>query len=230
MPLRAARLLRPVAALFLALALAAAVTAQEVQRHGLVFEEWVRDTFFDGYRPPGYTQKWDIPAAANRAHGGVPANPKAIKYGAAVDLGDALRQFAIDEPFLLVLGFWQQRGDEKHFVNLVAPLVTPEKWRELWHPVTLEDLRRLDALIKDTSRPLAETRRLAREMKSRPPFTQAVMQVNPKVGTDQRRLQCSLRFKDVFKHLAPDADSRVQEKPTLWGLPFPGPIASPPRR
>lgn len=228
MPPRAPRFLRPVAALVLALALAA-VSAQEVQRHGLVFEEWVRDTFFDGYRPPGYTQKWDIPASANRAHGGVPANPKAIKYGTAVDLGDALRQHAIDEPFLLVIGFWQQRGDEKHFVNLVAPLVTPEKWRELWHPVTLDDLRRLDALIKDTSRPLAETRRLAREMKSRPPFTQAVIQVNPKVGTDQRRLQCSLRFKDVFAHLAPDADPRVQEKPTLWGRVFPGPIASPPR-
>ncbi len=229
MPPRPARILRPLFACFAALALTALVAAQEVQHHGLVFEEWVRDTFFDGYRPQGYTQKWDIPAAANRAHGGVPANPKAIKYGTAVDLGDALRQFAIDEPFLLILGFWQQRGDEKHFVNLVAPRVTPEQWRALWHPITLEDLRRLDALIKDTSRPLAETRRLAREMKNRPPFTQAIMQVNPKVGTDQRRLQCSLRFKDVFKHLAPDADARVQERPVLWGVPFPGTVASKPR-
>lgn len=229
MPPRSARFLRPSLALLLALALPATVAAQEVQRHGLVFEEWVRDTFFDGYRPPGYTQKWDIPAAANRAHGGVPANPKAIKYGTAVDLGDALRQFAIEEPFLLILGFWQQRGDAKHFVNLVAPLVTPEQWRELWHPITLEDLRRLDALIKDTSRPLDETRRLAREMKGRPPFTLAVMQVNPKVGTGQRRLQCSLRFKDVFRHLAPDADPRAQEKPTLWGVAFPGTVESKPR-
>ncbi len=229
MPRRPAKFLRPLLALVAALALAATVAAQEVQRHGLVFEAWVRDTFFDGYRPPGYTQKWDIPAAANRAHGGVPANPKAIKYGTAVDLGDALRQFAIDEPFLLVLGFWQQRGDEKRFVNFVAPLVTPEQWRALWHPITLEDLRRLDALIKDPSRPLAETRRLAREMKSRPPFTEAIIQVNPKVGTDQRRLQCSLRFRDVFKHLAPGADARVQENPTLWGVPFPGTVESKPR-
>src|SRR5437879_6251188 len=34
--------------------------AQEVQHHGLVFEEWIDDTFFGGYRPPSYTQKWDI--------------------------------------------------------------------------------------------------------------------------------------------------------------------------
>jgi len=50
--------------------------AQEVQHHGLVFEEWIRDTFFDGYRPPSYTQKWDIPAAVNKKFGGVPVNPK----------------------------------------------------------------------------------------------------------------------------------------------------------
>ena len=53
--------------------------AQEVQRHGLVFETWVRDTFFDGYHPRFHTQKWDIPAAVNVRFGGVPVNPKAIK-------------------------------------------------------------------------------------------------------------------------------------------------------
>ena len=80
------------------------MSAQEVQRHGLVFEAWVRDTFFDGYKPTSYTQKWDTPAAANHAHGGVPVNPKAIKYGAPVDLGDALRQFAIAEPLPISSG------------------------------------------------------------------------------------------------------------------------------
>ena len=65
--------------------------AQEVQQHGFVFEKWVRDTFFGGYRPADYTQKWDIPKEANKNHGGVPVNPKAIKYAAPVDLGDALR-------------------------------------------------------------------------------------------------------------------------------------------
>ncbi|MFH1499078.1 MAG: hypothetical protein ABII82_14780, partial [Verrucomicrobiota bacterium] len=70
---------------------AALAIAQEVQRHGVVFEQWVRETFFDGYQPEGYTQKWDIPAGANRAHGGVAVNPKATKWRTSVDLGDALR-------------------------------------------------------------------------------------------------------------------------------------------
>ncbi|MBI3884527.1 MAG: hypothetical protein HY302_02175, partial [Opitutae bacterium] len=94
-------------ATLVALGAAASLPAQEVQRHGLVFEQWVRDTFFRGYRPASYTQKWDIPAAANEQHGNVPVNPKATKYGSAVDLGDAVRQYGIGEPFLLVLGFWR---------------------------------------------------------------------------------------------------------------------------
>ncbi len=36
--------------------------AAEVQAHGLVFEHWIADTFFQKYRPSGYTQKWDLPA------------------------------------------------------------------------------------------------------------------------------------------------------------------------
>ncbi|HYD83415.1 MAG TPA: hypothetical protein VEA63_05170, partial [Opitutus sp.] len=80
-------------------------SAAEVQHHGLIFERWICDTFFDGYRPSHYTQQWDIPASINRAHGDVPVNPKAAKYGTPVDLGDALRQFDIAEPFILAIGY-----------------------------------------------------------------------------------------------------------------------------
>ena len=201
-----------------------------MQRHGLVFEQWVRDTFFDGYKPASHTQRWDIPATANQAHGGIPVNPKASKYGTAVDLGDALRQHEIDEPFMLIIGFWQQDGDEKRMVNIIAPEISPELWRRLWGPVTYADLRRLDALIKDTGPSVEETRRRALRMKNSPPFTQAVIQVNPKIDTrGQRRLQCSIRFTDVFQHLAPGADSKPQERPTLFGVEYPGPIPSSPR-
>ena len=220
-------LLRP---LLLALALAASLPAQEVQQHGLVLETWVRDTFFDGYRPANYTQKWDIPAAANKLHGGIPVNPKAAKYGTPVDLGDALRQFKIDEPFILVVGFWQQAGDEKRFVNLIAPRIEPALWKKLWGPVTLADLQRLDAVIKDKSLTPAQARATALKIKNAPPFTQSVIVVNPKIDSKTpRRLQCSLRFADVFKHLAPAATSAAQDHVSLWGVPFPQNVASKPR-
>jgi hypothetical protein len=204
--------------------------AQEVQRHGLVFEEWIDDTFFAGYRPPSYTQKWDIPAAQNKDHGGVPVNPKAAKYGTPVDLGDALRQFDIDEPFILALGFWRQEGDRKIFVNLVAPRIEPAAWKKLWGAVTRADLEKLDAVIKDRSLTPEEARAAAKKIKNASPFTTAVIEVNPKIDSHtQRRLQCSLKFNDVFKSLAPDADPRPQDHPALWGVEFPHAVESKPR-
>lgn len=205
-------------------------SAQEVPGHGLVFERWIRDTFFGGYKPASYTQRWDIPASANREHGGIPVSPKVAKVGTAVDLGDALRQYEIDEPFMLIIGFWAQDGDEKRFVNIISPVVTPEAWRKLWGPVTHADLRRLDALVKDTGPSIEEVRRRALQMKNAPPFTGAIIQVNPKIDDrGQRRLQCSIRFNDVFQYLAPDADPKPQAEPSLFGVSYPGSIASPSR-
>lgn len=210
--------------------LAFSLRAAEVQRHGLDFETWVRTTFFDGYRPADYTQKWDIPAHINRDHGGVPVNPKAAKYRASVDLGDALRQFDIDEPFILVIGYWRQEGAAKRFVNIVAPRIEPETWHALWGPVTRADLERLDALVKDRSLDYREARRRAHAMKNAPPFSEATFAINPKIDSrGQRRIQCSLRFADVFKFLAPESDAREQTPPALWGVEFPGPLDSPPR-
>ena len=217
---------------FAVLALGATLAAQEVQKHGFVFEEWVCDTFFAGYRAASYTQQWDIPAAANKAHGGVPVNPKAVKYGSPIDFGDALRQFAIDEPFILVIGFgfWQQEGDEKRFVKIISPRIEPATWHHLWSPLKLADLEKLDAVIKDRSLTPDEARAAAQKIKSAPPFTKTIMTVNPKIDTHtQRRLQCSLHFDDVFKHLAPGFNPRPMEHPMLWGVEFPQPIASKPR-
>ena len=202
----------------------------EVQHHGYVFEKWVRDTFFSGYATADYTHKWDIPKKVNKNHGGVPVNPKAIKYGTAVDMGDALRQFQIDEPFMLIVGFWSQEGDKKRFVNIIAPVVTPQVYRKLWEPITLEDLKKLDAAVKDRSLDYKQARAAAQKLKSQAPFSKAIITLNPKIDSkSQRRLQCSLRFSYVFKYLAPDTDPKPQDAPKLFGVPFPGLIASPAR-
>lgn len=212
------------------LSCASTLRAQEVQQHGLAFETWIRDTFFDGYAPPGYTQKWDIPAEANLRHGGVPVNPKAAKYRTPVDLGDALRQYDITEPFILAVGYWVQEGDEKRFVNIVAPRIDPDAWRRLWGPVTRADLERLDAVIKNRSLTYREARKQAQAIKDAPPFTHAVIVMNPKIDSKgQRRLQCSLRSDDLYQHLAPEAHTGVQKTPSLWGVPFPATVKSKPR-
>lgn len=193
------------------------------------FEHWVADTFFGGYRAEGPTQKWDIPASANGSHGNIPVNPKATKYGEPVGLGDALRQYDIDEPFLLVVGFWKQDGESKRFVQSLAVRITPEKWRELWGDVTRRDVEKLDRLVKDTKRPMDEVRREALRMKSQPPFSGAVIQVNPKIDRSQRRLQCSISYAQIFEHLAPGRDRRPVESPEIFGCKIPS-LDDAPRR
>jgi hypothetical protein len=205
-------------------------SAKEVQNHGVVFEQWIRDQFFEGYKPSSYTQKWDVPASQNKRFGGIPVNPKATKYKGSVDLGDAIRQYQIDEPFWLVIGYWQQHESKKRFVNVVATRVEPEVWKSMWGEVTLADLRALDALIKQTP-DAREARKLAAQMKRQPPFSSSIISLNPKIDSyKQRRLQASLSFARVFKHLAPNADSSVQQTPQLWGEPVTLEIESPPRR
>lgn len=219
--------MRPLLLLFV---LALAAPAQEPPRYNLVFEKWVRDAFFDGYKPTGPAPRWSIPAAANQHHGGLPVNLAFARHGTAVELGDALRHYEIDQPFILVLGFWRQDGDSKRVTGLFAPEITAAQWRKLWGPITYNDLLKFDALIKDPGLPAEELRRLALKLKNSPPFTDAVIQVNPRIGTDgQRRLLCSLRFADVFGYLVPEANQQPQSQPALWGVRHPGPILSPAR-
>lgn len=204
------------------LVLCGAVRAEERQHHGVVFEKWVREVFFDGYTPSGYTQKWDIPAAANQRHGGIPVNPKAAKYRGPVDLGDALRQFDIEEPFLLVIGYWEEKAGVRRMVSINTARVEPGVWRRLWGDITRADLEKLDAVIKDRSLSPEEARRRAQEIKRQPPFAHAVITLNPKIDSKtQRRLQCSLSFSEVSRRLFSEPPL-PQDPPMLWGVAWPG--------
>jgi hypothetical protein len=208
--------------------------AREVQNHGLWFEHWLCDTFFAGYRAPNYTQKWDIPAAANPHHGHLPVNPKAIKYGSPIGLGDALRQFDIstqNESFILILGFWEQANPHtKRWVNLQAPTISPSQWQRLWHPITRTDLEKLDRVIKDNSLTIEQARAAAQAIKNQPPFNQAIITLNPKIDKSQRRLQCSLSFQAFFTLLCPTANRDRQPSPSLWGKAIPALPNSAPRQ
>jgi hypothetical protein len=212
------------------LLLALPLRAQEVQSHGYQWERWVQDTFFDGYRVKQYTQEWDIAKEANKKHGGLPVSVKFTKYGTSVDLGDAIRQFNIDEKFMIVIGYWKQEGNRKRVVHMIAPVVTPEQWRKLFEPITREDLLKLDATVKNRELTPQQASLEASKIKREKPFTEALMTLNPKIDSKgQRRLQCSLRFDRVFKYLVPDVDPKAQDNPTLFGVEAPPPFVSGPR-
>jgi hypothetical protein len=112
----------------------------------------------------------------------------------------------------------------------LPPVVTPDQDRALWAPITRADLEKLDAVVKDKSLSLEEARAQAQAIKRKAPFSKAIMQVNPKLDTKQRRLQCSIRFGDFFHFLAPNAEALRHDKPMIWGVAMPVAFKSPPRR
>ncbi len=204
--------------------------AAEVQSHGYQWEKWIRDTFFEGYTG-GYTDEWDVAKAANKKYGDVPISIKFTKYGTSVDLGDAMRQFSIDEKFMIIIGYWKQEGNRKRVVNIVAPIITPEQWHKIFEPISKEDLQKLDSTVKNRDLTPQQAALEASKIKRAAPFTEALMTMNPKIDSKtQRRLQCSLRFDYVFKYLAPEADRAVQDKPQLFGVDAPPPFVSNPRQ
>lgn len=94
----------------------------EVQLHGFDFENWIKKTFF-AESSVSYSHKWDVPAEFNRleiipeAFRHLPVSIKTCKNHCPIGFGDALRQFKIDEDFLLIVGFWEQTGGDKNFLS-----------------------------------------------------------------------------------------------------------------
>ncbi len=201
----------------------------ERQAHGVVFEEWLRETFFHG-APAEYTGKWDIPADHNRlpgALGQIPVNPKATKWGTPVGLGDALRQFDIAEPFLLVVAYWREVNGQRRYVAATARRIEPAEWRKLWGSVTRHDIEGIDAAIKDRNLSIADARARAQTLKKRSPFETCKITLNPKIDSKtQRRLQCSLPF-SVAREMFDLPDQPDAQPAVLLGHPIPdGPPSS----
>lgn len=184
------------------------------------FAAWVKRAFFPALSTEETSSRWDIPAEANAEHGRVAVNLRSGWATGVVDLGEARRQYEIEEPFVLVLAAWTPGDPAPRLTGLAAPLVTAERWRTLWAPVTYADLLRLEELIQDPARPIEETRRLVLRMKNSPPFSQAVIQVNPRIEPTQRQLRCTLRFEDAAALLAPELKSPAAGTPALWGVPY----------
>ncbi len=202
----------------------------EVQHHGFVFQDWICTQFFAPF-DSNYTDKWDVPASANHLarlpdefrH--LPVSIKACKFGSPLALGDARRQFAIDEDFLLIVGYWQQRGPLKVFVNAIALVVRAALWRSVFHPLTAGDLETFDEAIKDLSLTPLAARNMAKLRKQSAPFNDALIGLNPKIDSKkQRRLQCSLGFQQIWSWV--EREPQTEPHPALFGMPLPAALTS----
>ena len=199
----------------------------EVQSHGFHFEKWIKDTFFEGYISSSYTDKWDIPKHQNKNYGNLPISIKTSKYGSPIGLGDAIRQFSIDEDFILIVGYWEQEGKNKKLVNVSACEIQIDTWRKLWDPIKYDDISKLDQLIKSYDQSYLKIRKDAKALKAKSPYKDCNITLNPKIDSkSQRRLQCSIGFKLYFDKISTQTNSDKLENPVLWGKEVPKPWES----
>lgn len=201
----------------------------EVQLHGFDFENWLKNRFFEKFNI-SYSSKWDIPKEFNKLRTvpekfrNLSVSIKTCKNNSPIGFGDALRQFHIDEDFLLIVGFWEQSGIYKNFVSAEAVKITANEWRNLFKPVSNKDLQILDSIIKDKEKHYSEVRKMAKELKKSFPPTKIIL--NPKIDSkDQRRLQCSLPFK-VFWQDFVKKESYKNIDCSLFGEKIPNPFVS----
>lgn len=201
----------------------------EVQLHGFDFENWIKKTFFAEFSI-SYSHKWDIPVEFNKleivpeAFRHLPVSIKTCKNRSPIGFGDALRQFSVEEDFLLIVGFWEQSGANKNFVAVEAAKITAQNWKNLFQPLKEKDLKLLDSTIKNKETHYAEVRKSAKEIKKSFPLTKMIL--NPKIDSkQQRRLQCSLPFNVFWNEFAKKEPYRNVEC-SLFGERVPNPFAS----
>lgn len=201
----------------------------EVQLHGFDFENWIKKTFFADFNV-SYSHKWDIPAEFNaleivpKEFRYLPVSIKTCKNRCPIGFGDALRQFSVNEDFLLIVGFWEQSGANKNFVAVEATKVKFRDWRNLFQPLTETDLKLLDSTIKNKELHYGEVRNLAKKIKKAFPPTKIIL--NPKIDSkSQRRLQCSLPFSIFWSDFVKKESYRNIES-SLFGERVPNPFVS----
>lgn len=207
----------------------------EVQAHGFSFEKWVRDHFFAGYTG-GYMQKWDVPAEHNTSDAvphkfrNLPVSIKTAKIGSPIGLGDVLRQRQVNQPFVMIVGFWKQQSPtEKWILDIGCAIFEIASWQHLWGKLTLAEIQEIDLVVKNQSEHYSIVRTKAQAWKNRPAIATSAIVINPKIDSKtQRRIQCSLPYKIFWATVG--REPSPQTDPELWGHVFPNPIKSSARK
>lgn len=165
----------------------------EVQKHGFIFEDWVKEILGVKELASNYTQKWDIPDET-------PISVKCMGLVNALEFGSAIRIWKINEIFTLVIGRWKQLDDKKIIASVDEIDITVEDLKKMRGEITLEELKEFDKKIK--SFPAGKEEQLAginfaRKWKSDRRERMGLLTITHKIDSKtQRRVQCNLNYKN----------------------------------
>lgn len=131
----------------------------------------------------------------------------------------------------MIVGFWRQRTATGKWIEEIGVVhFSRAIWQGLWGRLTLNQLREIDAVIKDLHLHHTVARQHAQAWKASLAADLGTrLVINPKIDSkSQRRIQCSLPF-GTFWSTAGRAPLPM-DQPRLFGLPFSNPIKSSARR
>ena len=122
--------------------------------------------------------------------------------GNKVDCGDILRRRQ-ETDYNLVVGCYSQVGDNKVFYSEYTFYISPSDSDKLWGKMSYMKLKEYDDYIKNIPAGKAaqqETKTTRTILKNCVEDKNALFTINPKVDSKkQRRVQCSLKIKDLIK-------------------------------
>ena len=153
---------------------------------------------------PGYTARFDIPGYADPYGRGIPTSIKSacFKHGfgqALLHLADAVRivELANVETMRLLVAFYEQAGAQKVFREVREYLITGDEWGTLAGHTPVAAVEAFATALKVSSADQARVlgREWQRHMADR--YPQTALRWNPKIGKQQRRLQCSVHLRDL---------------------------------
>ena len=168
----------------------------EVQIHGFIFQKWIESVLNENNSPSKYTQKWDIP-------GKIPISIKCIGKYNALELSSAIRFWETEEPFLLIIGRWEQIGEIKKIVSIDEIFVDNNILKQLKGKLTIEELKEFNKKI--TSFPAGkkgqeEGINYAKKWKEENNKKIGLITLTHKIDSkNQRRLQCNINYQNYVK-------------------------------
>ena len=177
----------------------------EVQAHGNYYEDLktrqitgLSKVYYDSLKENGYTSGMDI------MKGLLSISDYSIKTtnGNKIDCGDVLRRRQ-ETDYILVVGVYEQVGDNKVFHTEYTFYIKPEHEQKLWGRMNYNQLAEYVDYIKNIpagKEAQQETKTERTVLKNCVEDKKALFKIHPKVDSKkQRRVQCSLNIKELLK-------------------------------
>ena len=189
----------------------------EVQAHGNYYEDLktrqitgLSKDDYDALKENGYTSGMDI------MKGLLSPYDYSIKTtnGNKIDCGDILRRRQ-ETDYNLVVGVYEQCGDNKVFHTEYTFYIKPEHERKLWGKMNYNQLAEYVDYIKNIPAgrdAQQETKTERTVLKNCIEDKNALFRIHPKVDSKkQRRVQCSVKMSDLMKARIPYKQTLIRE-------------------